>query len=368
MYEENYKKAFTCLQNAKENGAEGEDFELLLRQTRYAYTLRYNVYNSALHTTGTSYVVNKDGLWGLYDSGSGTKFKCKYEYVSKVGKEGVVLVTAEDSRLINEENMVMGIFEEIIVDSGIYSEGLIPASSDGKEYSYYDEFAKKVFGGFEAAGTFVNGKAAVKKDGKWYFINTSGEIQGEAYDDIVLNSFGEYISGNFILAASKKGEYVFYNEKMESVATFSGCDKIDILTEDGLVAFCKNGKWGFVNTAGEVVLEPKYENARSFSNGLAAVCEDGKWGFVDKDNNVVIDFAFVDAGYFNSEGMTMVCTKVTDVKVPVSEENEEVSEEQGEVSETVDEETSHEAEEEETEVVQQQTWVILKLDNGIVKD
>lgn len=382
LYEENNKKAFGCLQNAKENGAEGEALESLLRKTRYAYTLSYNEYNSALPTTGTTYVVNKDNLWGIYDVKAGTRFKCKYEYVSQVGKDGVVVITNEDSRLINGENMVMGIFEEIIVDAGAYSEGLIPASTDGEKYSYYDEFAKKVFGEFEVAGTFVDGKAAVKKDGKWCFVNTSGEVVGESYDDVVLNYLGEYISGSFMLASTKKGEYVFYNEKMESVAKISGCEKIGALTEDGIVAFCKDGKWGYVNTSGEVVIEPAYDDARSFSNGLAAVYKDGKWGFIDKDNSVIIDFAFFDVGYFNSEGTTMVCTKVTDVKVPDSDENEDVSDEQPETSTENDESnagddetdvadestTEEEPNEEEQETVQVETWVILKLVNGIVKD
>ena len=109
---------------------------------------------------------------------------------------------------------------------------------------------------------------------KWFSEESIKEFN-KTYDLLGINNFDSW-----------QGES-FYNDKMESVATFSGCDKIDILTEDGLVAFCKNGKWGFVNTAGEVVLEPKYENARSFSNGLAAVCEDGKWGFVDKERNAI---------------------------------------------------------------------------------
>lgn len=39
-----------------------------------------------------------------------------------------------------------------------------------------------------------------------------------------------------------------------------------------------NGKWGFVNNDGKTVIEPKFDEAMSFSNGLAAVRSGDKWG------------------------------------------------------------------------------------------
>jgi len=38
-----------------------------------------------------------------------------------------------------------------------------------------------------------------------------------------------------------------------------------------LIAFKNNNKWGFVNEEGKIVIEPQYDNAKSFSYGLAAV-------------------------------------------------------------------------------------------------
>ena len=81
---------------------------------------------------------------------------------------------------------------------------------------------------------------------------------------------------------------------------------MDICMSDGLIAFEKDGKWGFVNTAGKTVIEPTYENAKSFSKGLAAVCKNGKWGFINNSNELVIDYQFAGADYFNSNGSCMV--------------------------------------------------------------
>lgn len=65
------------------------------------------------------------------------------------------------------------------------------------------------------------------------------------------------------------------------------------------------GKTGFVDAAGEWVIRPRYEDALPFSEGLAAVKEDGKWGFVDTEGKAVLDGLFDEAYYFN-QGVALV--------------------------------------------------------------
>lgn len=52
---------------------------------------------------------------------------------------------------------------------------------------------------------------------------------------------------------------------------------------DGLAnAKCaENGKYGFIDTKGEWVIDPLFEAAGDFSDGFAPVRMKGKWGFVD---------------------------------------------------------------------------------------
>ena len=68
---------------------------------------------------------------------------------------------------------------------------------------------------------------------------------------------------------------------------------------EGYAAIKKNGKWGFVDINGKVVIEPKYENARSFSNGNAAIMENGKWGFINKKQSQIVECRFDDAKDFS---------------------------------------------------------------------
>ena len=57
----------------------------------------------------------------------------------------------------------------------------------------------------------------------------------------------------------------------------------------------------------EVMIAPQYEAARDFSDGYAAVKKDGKWGYIDEEGNVVVDFQFDWAGYY-AEGVAVVAT------------------------------------------------------------
>lgn len=53
------------------------------------------------------------------------------------------------------------------------------------------------------------------------------------------------------------------------------------------------------------LVAPAYEDAKGFSEGLAAVKKNGKWGFIDETGKVVIDFKYDYAGSFN-EGFSVV--------------------------------------------------------------
>ena len=315
--DENYTKAYSCLRAAVANGINSEEVLAMLRQARYAWNYRGSTYAAVLPPVGTTYTVARKDMWGIYDVKEGSLFSHEYVYASQSSADGVVVLsTTQDSRLVNGEGMVMGIFEKQAAAAGVYAEGLVAVSFDGNTYSYYNEFAREQFGGYEAAGMFQNGQAAVKQDGVWFLIDTTGKKVSDDYTRIVLGTGGEYMINGVMLAAKTDGSYSFYDEKMKVLASFDA-DEVDALTGDGIVAFSRGGKWGFVNKDGAVVVEPRYAMARSFSNGLAAVCEEDKWGFIDNGGLVAIDFQFADALYFDSQG---VCAVRTDVPPMTYEE------------------------------------------------
>jgi len=60
-----------------------------------------------------------------------------------------------------------------------------------------------------------------------------------------------------------------------------GLAAVAIQTENGL-------KWGYIDTQGNWVMEPIYDEAQSISEGAAAVRVGGKWGYIDRANQWIL--------------------------------------------------------------------------------
>jgi hypothetical protein len=71
-------------------------------------------------------------------------------------------------------------------------------------------------------------------------------------------------------------------------------------SEKGYIAVANaKGKWGFIDLDGNLVIDYKYDDAKSYSNGLAAVCIGERWQYIDDRDNVVIDVNMEDAEPFH---------------------------------------------------------------------
>lgn len=295
-----YKEIYNCLSQAVKNGYDTDEVLKQLREVRYAYEIKRGGFSGIKQSDGKFYTMSRNNAWNLYDIEGGYLFSKEYEYMSVPSDEGVVVTDDNDSRIIDTNGMVLGIFENKITASGVFAEKMVAAST-GDKYSYYNDFAEKQFGNYDVAGMFQDGLAAVCENGKWMLIDKTGEAKSQVFEEIVLDKMGRYIVNDLILAKVSDGTYKLYDKKWKEKATLE-CDDVDILTIDGLIAICQNGKWGYMNLEGEVVIQPQFSNARSFSNGLAAVFNGEKWGFIDKNGDLVVEYKFTDVGYMESTG------------------------------------------------------------------
>ena len=80
----------------------------------------------------------------------------------------------------------------------------------------------------------------------------------------------------------------------------------------------QNGKWGFADTDGTIVIDCQFEDAKSFGQHLAAVKQDGKWGYIDQKGNVVIPCIYEDADSFQN-GHAFVKTEAGWVEISLVE-------------------------------------------------
>lgn len=82
-------------------------------------------------------------------------------------------------------------------------------------------------------------------------------------------------------------------------------DEVFMPKED-MVCVDVDGLFGYVNMQNEMVIEPKYELAQSFSMGVANVMLGDKYGYVDKTGKEVIGFKYELATPFEEDGTARV--------------------------------------------------------------
>lgn len=294
------KKGINC-------GASGKELNALYQELLYKTKVDYKLYQT-IKTGLNGYITVSDGTdWTVLD-GSGRQLFGDYRFAGSVNDEGYCFVMNEiDTRLIDKDEVTRARFDFEIEDAGCYDPetGLTPVLVDG-DWKYVNREGDFLSGAYQEAGAFCGGQAAVKQDGKWFLINKEGKaVSKTTFEDIKLDLSGRHLQSGIIIA-KEGGAYHFYKEDLSKIGSF-GCEDVDICIDGGLIAFEKNGKWGFVNTKGEVEKEPTYSKARSFANGYAAYCDDNhQWGFLNKEFQSVIQPQYVEAFYFNAEELCVV--------------------------------------------------------------
>jgi hypothetical protein len=133
-------------------------------------------------------------------------------------------------------------------------------------------------------------------NGKWGVIDNDGtELTSFEYDDI-----DEFSNG--FARVKKNGKYGFINRKGVLVipAVYSDCQpKICCLSPYGfrrpeylpVSVKCRN-RYGFVDTRGKAVTAPVYKHALPFRGDITAVELNGKVGFIDRRGREAIPFMY----------------------------------------------------------------------------
>ena len=135
-----------------------------------------------------------------------------------------------------------------------------------------------------------------ESEGKW----------GYKYKEEVVIAPEYSFAGDFIEGYSR----VQKNGKMGYIDR-QGNVVIDFLYErsshfyEGLANVQLNNKWGLINTKGEVILPFEYDNIDMFNEGFASVQRNGKRGFINEQFVEVIECQY-DEGYDFNEGLANV--------------------------------------------------------------
>ena len=164
-------------------------------------------------------------------------------------------------------------FEEI----GAYSYGYAAAKENGKwgvidrsmKWLIPAEYDQTIMD--ELGLSYAQGAAFVKKDDVVYLF-ADGEQKGDLYED------ARPFSGEGYAAVKKNGKWGFIDA--------SGEVKIACQFEDALsfgqhlAAVREDGLWGYINLEGKIVIDPVFLQAKSFEEGSAPVLTERGWRFI----------------------------------------------------------------------------------------
>ena len=158
----------------------------------------------------------------------------------------------------------------VVIEYGVslfpfFSDGLIVVGGGDNEitlgkYGYADKTGKLVIPfEYDYAEPFYKGIAKVSKGGREFYIDKKGK-ECLSIENDKLSDYVEFSSNGWGALSKERNE-------------------------NGLMMVEKDGKYGWKNGKGDIVIPIQFESASDFSDGLAWVKLNGVIGFVDKDGN-----------------------------------------------------------------------------------
>lgn len=160
---------------------------------------------------------------------------------------------------------------------------------------------------FDAVRPFSENLAPAKVDGKWGFIDRSGQWAIEPQFRAVYGfssglaavDTGENLLGNNWGFIDKTGNFMIEPQFREIRYGFAD-------GTDNLVCARKRKRWGYIDKTGEFVIEPRFDGIGSFSHGFANVRIGEKTGCIDRSGNIVIEPKWEMFRAFSSAGTAFV--------------------------------------------------------------
>jgi len=158
---------------------------------------------------------------------------------------------------------------------------------------------------FKACGPFREGIAPVQlRTERFHFKQTNPMFC--LIENLAQMAENSYANMCYAINGSYR-DYEIVDLKETTVKRLPGTAELVPFSE-GLLPFKAKNLFGFVDTKGNIVVQPKFYAASSFADGLAAVCfsySDRRWGFIDTSGTLVIPFKYSEFQDFH-DGLARV--------------------------------------------------------------
>ena len=257
-------------------------------------------------------IVNDNNQYGIISTTGTIIVEPKYEDVKylnnsemfAVKETGIWKLINKDSQILIDggyDNIIEAKGENVVVEKGgkygvvtTKNEEKIPVEYEQIKYTFSIYYIAKTGGKYG----IINLNNEQVKDFNYTnmnYVEKGDFIQADVSDTetvIFDNNLSERISGIVSEINQEEGyikvytnnEYKYYNFKFEEKKSS------DILTANSLFLSKKDGKYGYVNKDGKVIIDYIYEDGTEQNScGFAAVKKDGLWGSINKIGAVELE-------------------------------------------------------------------------------
>jgi len=275
----------------------------------------------ALGKDSKKYIVKQNDKYGIYGV-----LDCKYQEIVALNNDNIFCVKQDNEyKVINSEEKE--VFAEKFEKINTIKDNIITYKNSKGYCAYNIETKEKLNKNYKELKHISDQMFIAKTSNKYGLINMQNETKVEFnysninyYEDVkvyeleqegknvnvILNVNLQEIAQGIINETNAKKYYVrVWTEDGYKYYDTNGKQKNsqDILTQNNLFLSKQNGKYGFVDKNGNVVVDCIYDDAREQNEfGYIAVKKDGLWGSLNKEgkiisetkynleNNLIIDF------------------------------------------------------------------------------
>lgn len=305
---ESYQTVIDTALQAREAGAATEDVRKMYIECCHMLRTIQSELEEAQTFLGNTALVKMGGLYGYLSDTGVFDIAPMFQGASAMMSGASAVNDGQEWYMMNNLGFKVARSSVPVDEMSFLSGGWIRVKRNGK-YGYMSSgMVVPETLPYDDAGNFKNGVAAVKKGDKWALVSSSGEMITEyVFEDVLLDEYDACINGGVIFAKTG-GKYYMYDAEGQRISD-NGFDNAYPFMGTQAAAVCIGGKWGFADTTGAVVIEPKYEEAKSFSIGLGAVKENGTWGYINTSGEYRIESQYEDCKPFASNGIAAVKTE-----------------------------------------------------------
>jgi len=269
----------------------------MYENNRYVYEINRVGYDFAADIHGGAAIVQRDGAWGMVYADGSLMIPCMYEQISTFYSDRAIVSKNSEIFAVDINNNRLALLHENAVDFGLgFAENRFPLFVEGAWRRTTGDF---IIGTaqFEEIGMYSQGYAAAKVNGRWGVIDKDMNwlIPAE-HDDIIRDEFGRCYAQGAVFIKKGASVYLYIDGKQ----TTSVYDNAKPFSNEGFAAVERNGKWGFIDNQGIVMIDFVFDDALSFGQHLAAVRVGDFWGYICVRGNIVIEPVFLEAKSFAS--------------------------------------------------------------------